>query len=364
VNDEMNLEERYSLITRNTAEIITKPRLKKLLEEKRQLKGYIGVEPSGLFHVGWMIWASKLKDMVDAGVKMRFFEATWHAQINDKLNGSLENIKKCAKYLVHCLNALGVDVKKLKIVDAEELISDKDYWGMVLKVSKRLTLARVRRAMTIMGRSNRDAATDFAKLIYPAMQVSDIFYQDLDLCLGGMDQRRAHVLAIEVADRVNMKKPVAVHTPLLSGLSGTGRMETKLSEDELVDIKMSKSKPETCIFIHDSPEDVERKIMNAYCPPRQLQANPIIEIMKHIVLNRDDDAFKIDRPKKYGGALDFESLDILLDMYRSGDVHPLDLKKATAQALNSQLEQVRKYFDSDHEARKLYEDVKQLTVTR
>jgi len=360
----MNREERYSLITRNAAEIITKPRLKQLLEEKGTLKGYIGVEPSGLFHVGWMIWASKLKDLVDSGIEMRFFEATWHAQINDKLNGNLENIKRCARYLEHCLNALGVDIKKLKIVDAEELISDKDYWGMVLKVSKRLTLARVKRAMTIMGRSNRDAATDFSKLIYPAMQVSDIFYQDLDVCLGGMDQRRAHVLAIEVADRVKMKKPVAVHTPLLSGLSGTGRMETTLSDEDLVDVKMSKSKPETCIFIHDTAEEVERKIMNAFCPPRQLQANPIIEIVKYILLNREDTTFRIERPKKYGGTLDFESLDTILEMYERGDVHPLDLKKATVKALNSQLESVRRYFDAKPEARRLYEDVKRLTVTR
>jgi tyrosyl-tRNA synthetase len=359
----MNRGERYSLITRNAAEVITKPRLKKLLEEEG-LKGYIGVEPSGLFHVGWMIWASKLKDMADAGVEMRFFEATWHAQINDKLGGSLENIKKCARYLEHCLNALGVDVKRLEIVDAEELISDKDYWAMVLKVSKRLTLARVKRAMTIMGRSNRDAATDFSKLIYPAMQVSDIFYQDLDVCLGGMDQRRAHVLAIEVAERVKMKKPVAVHTPLLSGLSGTGRMETKISDDELADVKMSKSKPETCIFIHDTPEEVERKIMNAYCPPRQVEANPVMDMVKYILLSREGAAFKIERPTKYGGALEFESLDPLLDMYEKGELHPLDLKKATSQALNSRLEKVRRYFDANTEARRLYEELKRLTVTR
>ncbi len=361
----MNHAERIASITRNAEEVITKARLKELMEESRPLKGYIGVEPSGLFHVGWIIWASKLKDMMDADIEMTFLEATWHAQINDKLGGKLENIRKCAKYLEHCLKALKVDVDKLNIIAAEDLVSDPDYWALVLKIAKKLTLARVKRAMTIMGRSDKAAVTDFSKLIYPSMQVADIFYQDLDLCLGGMDQRRAHVLAIEVANKINMKKPIAIHTPLLSELSGLGRMETdEISETKLIDVKMSKSKPEKCIFIHDSSEEVEKKMLNAFCPPKQLQGNPVIEIVQYILFKEERALFRINRPEKYGGTIEIDRLEDLLKMYKEGNIHPLDLKKATAKALSNMLKPVRQYFDTNDDAKKLYQEIRNLIVTR
>lgn len=360
----MRPSETLKLITRNTAEVITKDRLKRLLEEAKPLKGYIGVEPSGLFHVGWIIWASKLKDLMDAGVEMTFLEATWHAQINDKMGGSLENLQKCAKYIEHCLASLNVDINRLRIVQAEKFVVDPDYWALVLKVSKRLTLARVKRAMTIMGRNEKEASTDFSKLIYPAMQVADIFYQDLDICLGGMDQRRAHALAIEVADKISGKKPVAIHTPLLASLSGVGRMDASRKSDSLLDAKMSKSKPETCLFIHDQERDVEKKILNAFCPPKQVQGNPVIEIIQYVLFAEDGFTLRIERLEKFGGEIEMENVEELLKAYREGNIHPLDLKKATAKALNRRLAPIRQYFEENDEAKRLYEEVKSLTVTR
>ncbi|MCQ4343749.1 MAG: tyrosine--tRNA ligase, partial [Sulfolobales archaeon] len=87
-------QNRLQLIIRNTEEIVTLDELKQKLESGERLKGYIGFEPSGLFHIGWMIWAYKLRDLVNAGIKMNVLVATWHAWINDKLGGDLELIRK------------------------------------------------------------------------------------------------------------------------------------------------------------------------------------------------------------------------------------------------------------------------------
>jgi len=116
------------------------------------------------------------------------------------------------------LEAIGVDVGKIHFVDAEELVSDKEYWSILLKSAKKTTLARVKRALTIMGRTADEAETDFSKLIYPLMQVSDIFYLDLDIALGGLDQRKAHMLARDIAEKIGRKKVVVIHTPIVSGL--------------------------------------------------------------------------------------------------------------------------------------------------
>ena len=360
----MSYQERMNLITRNTSEIVKVSDLRSLLQEKRNIKGYIGVEPSGLFHIGWMIWASKLKELMEADVEMTFLQATWHAWINDKLGGDLENIRKCGDYIIHCLRSLGIDTSKLKIIRADEVVEDSNYWATVLKVAKHSSLLRVKRAMTILGRRTTEGATDFSKLIYPCMQVADIFHFDLDICLGGTDQRKAHMLARDVADKLGKRRPVAIHTPLLASLTGAGRMDLSKSEAELIDIKMSKSKPEAAIFIHDTEEQIEKKVRIAFCPPNIIEGNPIIDVNRYLYFSNPDFVLTIDRPEKYGGNVTIGSIDQLIRLYSEGKVHPLDLKNGTAKVLNERLKPVRSYFAENGEAKKLYEELATKMITR
>ncbi|TRM78648.1 tyrosine--tRNA ligase [Sulfolobus sp. A20-N-F6] len=346
---------RLQLITRNVAEVITIDELKDKLDSNQQLKGYIGFEPSGLFHIGWLIWAQKLKDLIDAGVEMSILRATWHAWINDKLGGDMNLIKLAADYTIEVLRNFGIDTTKLKVIDAEELVEDKNYWSLVLKVAKSASLARIKRALTIMGRKAEEAEIDASKLIYPAMQVSDIFYLDLDLALGGTDQRKAHMLARDVAEKLGKKKVISIHTPLLVGLQGGQRMNTieGLEEDDIqAEIKMSKSKPESAVFVNDPPEDVERKIMGAYCPKGVVENNPIIQIIKYIIFTKYN-SFKIERDIKYGGDIEFKSYEELEKMYIDGKIHPMDLKKATAKKLNEILDPIRRGLDKKSEYKDL-----------
>ncbi len=362
----MDVEEKLRLITRNTVEVVTLRELREKLEQGERLRGYIGFEPSGLFHIGWLIWANKVRDLVEAGVEFYLLAATWHAWINDKLGGDMELIRKAARHVVHVLEAIGVDMSRVRLVDAEDLVSDKRYWEILLKVAKSNTLARIKRALTIMGRRAEEAEMDFSKLIYPAMQVTDIFYLDLDIALGGTDQRKAHMLARDTAEKLGFKKVIAIHTPLLTGLQGLGRMSPDKVDEEThaVEFKMSKSKPETAIFVFDTPEEIDRKLRKAYCPARETRYNPVIEINKYILFAQPGFKLVIERPEKYGGTIVVESFEELEKLYREGKIHPLDLKKATARALAEYLEPVRRYFERNPEARTILEELKRATITR
>ncbi|MEM3291781.1 MAG: tyrosine--tRNA ligase [Saccharolobus sp.] len=355
----MNSDERLRLITRNAAEVITIDELRKKLESGEKLKGYIGFEPSGLFHIGWLIWTQKLKDLIDAGIEMNILRATWHAWINDKLNGDLNLIKLAADYTVEVIRNYGIDISKLHIIDAEDLVKDKDYWALVIKVTKNTSLARIKRALTIMGRKSEEAEIDASKLIYPAMQVSDIFYLDLDIALGGTDQRKAHMLARDVGEKLGRKKVISIHTPLLVSLQGGQRMGNieGLEEDDIQsEIKMSKSKPESAIFINDSQDEVERKLMNAYCPKGVVENNPVIQIVKYIIFNKFNQ-FKIERDIKFGGDIIFNSYEEFEKAYIEGKIHPMDLKKSTARKLNEILEPIRKSLEKKSEFEELIKKI-------
>ncbi len=47
--------------------------------------------------------------------------------------------------------------------------------------------------------------------------------------------------------------------------------------------KMSKSNPDSAIFMEDSVTDVQRKIKSAFCPPGILKDNPLIDYLKYII---------------------------------------------------------------------------------
>jgi tyrosyl-tRNA synthetase len=330
----MDVENRLALVKRNTMEIVTEEELKKAFEEGRRLRGYIGFEPSGVFHVGWLIWAYKFKDLVDVGVEMILFAATWHAWINDKLGGRIDLIKAAAKHVVKILEAIGVNMSRVRVVYAEDIVNSSEYWEKVLRIAKNASLSRVKRALTIMGRKASEAELDFSKLIYPLMQVADIFQMDLDIALGGIDQRKAHMLARDVAEKLGYKKPIAIHTPLLPSLRGATKMNVSIEIDEyLSEIKMSKSKPEDAIFVTDSDEEIVKKIRSAYCPPRETEANPIMALAKYIIFAQGDKRLVIERRPEHGGTIEVFSYNELEKLYREGVIHPLDLKNAVTNEL-------------------------------
>ncbi len=340
----MDVEERYTLITRNTEELISGDELKAILsKENYQPTAYIGFEPSGLVHMGWALVAAKIRDLCEAGVKVIIFWADWHAYINDKLGGDIDNIQVCARYFEDCFIALGVPKDMIEFRYASEILDGIKYWETVIKVAKVTSLSRVKRAMTIMGRQEDEAELDSSKLFYPILQASDIFYLGVDIAYAGMDQRRANMLARDAADKLGWKKPIALHTPLLPGLAGGDRMDPAAS-------KMSKSNPDSSVRLHDSPDDIRRKMNKAFCPMEKENedVNPVLMICKSIVFPQIG-RMEIDRPEKFGGHVSFSSYEELTDTYFAGKLHPMDLKKGTAEGLIKCLEPVQKYFEEHPE---------------
>ncbi|MFH0818268.1 MAG: tyrosine--tRNA ligase [Candidatus Micrarchaeota archaeon] len=347
----MDIERKMDIVLRRpTEEILTREDLKQMFENEAHPRHYIGFEISGKVHLGTgLSTALKIRDFMEAGVKPTIFLADYHAWINGKMGGDLEKIQKVAKgYFKSAFLSLGLEEGKVDYVLASEFY-DNDYWKSVLEISKGTTLARMLRCTTIMGRKEGDA-TDSASVLYPAMQVADIFKLNIDLAHSGMDQRKVHVLAREVAEKLRRKKPVAIHVKLLMGLQGPKRMGMDSDEKTDVEIssKMSKSDPDSCIYIHDSVEDISRKLKKAYCPEKQVAENPVIDMCEILLLRDDEARLKVERPAKFGGDLEL-TLSELKTHFAEGKLHPVDLKNAVGKELSKVLEPSRKYFEQHKE---------------
>ena len=379
----MDVEKALELIKRSpTEEILTEDRLAEALQSGQRLRHYIGFEISGFVHLGTgPLSMSKVADLQAAGIKTSVFLADYHTWVNKKLGGDMDTIKRIAnnyfkESLKVSIKSAGGDPEKTEFILGSELYEKlgREYFENVLKVSSTMSLARARRSITVLGRKEGDDIS-LSQLIYVPMQAADIYSMKVNIAHAGMDQRKAHVVALESSGAFSYK-PIALHQHLLMGMHiteqqrqdiiaarGAGDRDKAIST--LIDIKMSKSKPQSAIFIHDSEEEIRKKIGEAYCPAAQLEINPLIDMVRYIIwpfLSKTGSAIEIEN-KKSGSVPSFEGIAQFEDAFASGKVHPADLKAAVAEYLIGMLAPARKYF-SDGQGRKFLEEINEVKITR
>ncbi len=362
--------DRMALIARNTAEVMGRDDLLELLATSTPIRHYIGFEISGKVHLGTgLVSMNKVADFLKAGVDCHILLADWHTWINDKLGGDRDLIRRIASgYFTEAMRAslvsVGADPDRVTFVLGSDLYeSNADYWATVIEVSRNTTLARMLRSISILGREQSESV-DFAKLIYPAMQAADIFVQGVNLAHAGTEQRKAHVIARDVATRIRTNrltdsegrtiKPAAVHHHLLLGLRKPPVWP--LPEDvDPATFKMSKSDPSSAVFVHDDPDTIRRRIAKAFCPPQETRFNPILNWFDQLVFALGDAPVRIDRGAANGGAITFDSYEEMTVAYGRGELHPGDAKNALAARLIDRLEPARAHFATPEVAAMLEE---------
>ena len=357
----MDTETKIDLIKDFAEEIITEEELRTLFKTNPHPIAYDGFEPSGIapIHFG-LLRATNLKNMLKARIKFKLYLADYFAFINNKLGGDLENIRKAGKYFIEVWKACGIDTNKVEVIWAKDIMDKIDYWDKALRIAKEISLERNMRSVTIMGRKQGEKLS-MGQLFYPPMQVTDIFDMEIDICQLGMDQRRAHMLARDVATKLKWKKPVAIHHHIILGLQGLQKRGSK--EETLMTSKMSKSDPKSAIYMHDTYEELKNKINSAYCPEKVEEGNPLLEYCKYIIF-KEIRSMKIERPKKFGGKIEYGNYDELKNDFIKGFLHPLDLKSGVTEELEKLIKPTRKYFEKNKKANKLYRMVRRLGITR
>jgi len=316
----MDVHER---ITRNAAEVITEAELRALADDPEGRRAYVGYEPSGTLHLGHMLTANKLIDLQAAGLEVVVLLADVHAYLNGK--GTFEEIRGTAERMREQFLAYGLDADRTEFVLGSEFQLDEDYLLDLHELAVGTTLNRARRAMAELQSGEVPAVSH---VVYPLMQALDIEYLDLDLAVGGLDQRKVHMLHREEIPALGYDARPCLHTPIIAELStGVGKM----SSSEGIDITMA-----------DGPDAIERKVNDAYCPPTadpepdgegNERENPVLELFEYHVFPRFDRVV-VERPDEYGGDVSYDAYDDLAAALESDDLHPADAKAALADYLD------------------------------
>jgi tyrosyl-tRNA synthetase len=313
----------YDLITRNAAEVVTEDEVRTLAEDATGKRAYVGYEPSGVLHIGHMLTANKLIDLQEAGFEVVVLLADVHAYLNDK--GTFEEIRETADRMREQFIAYGLDEDATEFVLGSEYQLDEDYVLDLHALELETTLSRAERAMAEIQRGSNPKVS---QVVYPIMQALDIEYLGLDLAVGGLDQRKVHMLAREILPSIDYDVRPAVHTPILADLTtGVGKM----SSSEGVTISME-----------DTEADLREKVNKAFCPPTRdpdpdgdgnERENPVLQIFQYHVFPRFEQVV-VERPEKYGGDLEYDDYESLAADLESGELHPADAKGALADYLD------------------------------
>lgn len=323
----MDVERRKELVLRNTVEIVEEDELDETLQQDRPVC-YVGYETSGPLHMGHWVSIRKLLDMQEADFQVKVLFADLHTYLNKK--GEEDWIASMTDYWQATFEAMGLDADYIR---GREFQEDTDYFHDLLQMSLNTTINRGVRSMQEVARGDPDSQS-ISQIIYPLMQALDIEYLDVDVAIGGIEQRKIHMLGREVLPKLGYDKPICLHHPLVVSLTGGD--------------KMSSSDPKTMFPLHADPEVIEERINDAYCPQGEVEENPVLQIAEFHVFGADD-TLTIERPEKYGGNVTYETYQDLADDFGSGELHPMDLKQAVAAFVVDRLAPVRDRFKDEPE---------------
>ncbi len=344
----MNNNDKMELITSIAEEITEFDELKNLIENKTRIIAYDGFEPSGRMHLAQgLLRSHNVNKFIDSGVYFKFWIADWFALMNLKLGGDLKKIQNAGKLMIETWKACGMKIESnmIEFIWSSEEINKRndEYWKLILDISTKFNLSRIKKCTQIMGRDESDELAT-SQIFYPVMQAADVFFLNVDICSLGMDQRKVNMLCREYAKKNKKKPPVIISHHMVMGLDGSD--------------KMSKSNPDNAIFMDDNEEEVNRKIKKAFCEPGNIDINPILDWIKWIILPITNKIIIPPNQKWNTPEIIYHDYSNLEQDFSSQKIHPLDLKKSIINHINQLLFPVREYFKDNIEAQKLLKTVK------
>ncbi|HCX27842.1 MAG TPA: tyrosine--tRNA ligase [Candidatus Portnoybacteria bacterium] len=330
----MTNEEKLNLITRNTEEVLTNEELEELLEAKKEPVVYSGCAPTGRPHIGYIIPAMKIRDFVNAGLKVKILLADLHAFL-DNMKTPFELLDKRAEFykleLGELYKSLGVDISKIEFVKGSDFQLAKEYTLDMYKLASLSSIDRAKHAAAEVVKFGD--APKLGGFLYPLLQTLDEEHLKADIQYGGVDQRKIMGFARESHPKIGQPKRIEIMTSMLPGIDGG---------------KMSASDAQSKIDLLDDETTIAAKIKKAYCLEGDLTDNGIMVFMKYVLMVLKEDkgeAFSVERAEKFGGNMEYKTYADLEKDFVAKKLHPEDLKKALSRELAKILAPVRKVFE-------------------
>ncbi|MEK7503548.1 MAG: tryptophan--tRNA ligase [Patescibacteria group bacterium] len=213
-----------------------------------------GIQPTGSMHIGSYIGAvSQWKKLQETG-ECLFFVADLHAlTVTQDPKTFPAQVMQTAIELI----AVGLDPEKCIIFIQSEV---KEHTELCWLLNTLAPLGELERMTQYKDKSKQFKDSVNAGLLnYPILQAADILLYQVDSVPVGEDQRQHLEMTKNLAKKFNQKYGKTFRVPESLMIEQGARIMSLHDPKK----KMSKSQPETCLFLFDEPEIVKKKIMSA-----------------------------------------------------------------------------------------------------
>src|SRR3989338_2031827 len=223
-------------------------------KQKFTMRILSGIAPSGSIHIGNYLGAiSQWKELQEIG-ECIFFIADLHALTTPR------NPKTFSQEMLNTaieLLAAGLSPEKCIIFIQSQV---KEHTELCWLLNTITPVGKLERMTQYKEKSRRFKANVNAGLLdYPVLQAADILLYQTDSVPVGKDQTQHLELTKTIARKFNQKYGNTFKIPEALVLE-FGAKIMALNDPKK---KMSKSRPETCLFIFDEPDVIKNKIMSA-----------------------------------------------------------------------------------------------------
>ena len=252
-----SIDKQLILIQQSAEEIIPKDQLRDKLEQSRKngqpLIVKLGCDPSRPdLHIGHAVVLRKLRHFQDLGHQAVLVIGDFTAMIGDPSGRNktrpqltLEETKVNAKSYIDQAKVI-LDIDSLKICYNSEWLNAMNFSDVVTLASK-YTVARMMERDDFKKRYKSKTAISIHEFLYPLAQAMDSVHLDVDIELGGTDQKFNLLVGRDLQREHGQEEQVILTVPLIEGTDGVD--------------KMSKSY-DNHIGLTDTPEDMYGKIMS------------------------------------------------------------------------------------------------------
>ena len=240
-------------IQRGTEEILVEEEFTKRFHQKKPLKIKVGFDPTAPdLHLGHTIIINKMRQFQEFGHEIIFLIGDFTGMIGDP-SGVNETRPVLTREQID-ENAATYEKQIFKILDKDlTRIEFNSSWmqqvnsSKLIEIASKYTVARMLERDDFKKRFKTGNPISIHELLYPLVQAYDSVALEVDVELGGTDQKFNLLVGRHLQQLYGQPPQTAITLPLLEGLDGVK--------------KMSKT-ANNYIALTDSPKDMLGKIMS------------------------------------------------------------------------------------------------------
>ena len=240
-------------IQRGTEEILVEEEFTKRFHQKKPLKIKVGFDPTAPdLHLGHTVIINKMRQFQEFGHEIIFLIGDFTGMIGDP-SGVNETRPVLTREQID-ENAATYEKQIFKILDKDlTRIEFNSSWmqqvnsSKLIEIASKYTVARMLERDDFKNRFKTGNPISIHELLYPLVQAYDSVALEVDVELGGTDQKFNLLVGRHLQQLYGQSPQTAITLPLLEGLDGVK--------------KMSKT-ANNYIALTDSPKDMLGKIMS------------------------------------------------------------------------------------------------------